>query len=134
MSRLDIFLAKKIINNELCYEITKDNFFSIILPEKNVKFNSNCIYYENTCFHINNRLPNSLYTIYNAYSTDINNNDPHKRIAHICASSRLARLYEPLGEDDDNTLSIKQLILLLNNINIKDPRIINTSNFIVNIK
>lgn len=107
MSRLDIYLAKKIINNELCYEITKDNFFSIMLPEKNVKYYSNCIYYENTCFHINNRFPNSLYTIHNAYSTDINNND-------------------------DNTLSIKQLILLLNNIG--DPRIINTSNFIVNIK
>lgn len=109
MSRLDIYLAKKIINNELYYEITKDNFFLIMLPEKNVKYYSNCIYYENTCFHINNSLPNSLYTIHNAYNTNINNND-------------------------DNTLSIKQLILLLNNINIKDPRIINTNNFIVNIK
>jgi hypothetical protein len=109
MSRLDIYFAKKIINNELSYEITKDNFFSITLPEKNVKYYSNCIYYENTCFHINNRLPNSLYTIHNAYNLNINN-------------------------DNDNTLSIKQLVLLLNNINIKDPRIINTSNFIVNIK
>ena len=109
MARLDIYLAKKIINNELSYEITKDNFFSITLPEKNVKYYSNCIYYENTCFHINNRLPNSLYTIHNAYNLNINN-------------------------DNDNTLSIKQLVLLLNNINIKDPRIINTSNFIVNIK
>ena len=109
MSRLDIYFAKKIINNELSYEITKDNFFSITLPEKNVKYYSNCIYYENTCFHINNSLPNSLYTIHNAYNLNINN-------------------------DNDNTLSIKQLVLLLNNINIKDPRIINTSNFIVNIK
>jgi len=109
MSRLDIYLAKKIINNELSYEITKDNFFSITLPEKNVKYYSNCIYYENTCFHINNRLPNSLYTIHNAYNLNINN-------------------------DNDNTLSIKQLVLLLNNINIKDPKIININNFIVNIK
>jgi hypothetical protein len=131
MARLDIYLAKKIINNELSYEITKDNFFSITLPEKNVKYYSNCIYYENTCFHINNSLPNSLYTIHNAYNLNINNNDPRKRIA--LASSRLARLYEPLGEDDDNTLSIKQLVLL-NNTNIEDPRIINTNNFIVNIK
>jgi hypothetical protein len=130
MARLDIYLAKKIINNELSYEITKDNFFSITLPEKNVKYYSNCIYFENTCFHINNRLANSLYTIHNAYNLNINNNDPHKRIA--LASSRRARLYEPLGEDDDNTLSIKQLVLLLNNI--EDARIINTSNFIVNIK
>jgi len=109
MSRLDIYLAKKIINNELSYEITKDNFFSITLPEKNVKYYCNCIYYENTCFHINNRLPNSLYTIHNAYNLNINN-------------------------DNDNTLSIKQLVLLLNNINIEDTKMMNTSNFIVNIK
>jgi hypothetical protein len=109
MARFDIYLAKKIINNVLCYEITKDNFFSITLPEKKVKYYSNCIYYENTCFHINNRLPNSLYTIHNAYNLNINNNN-------------------------DNTLSIKQLVLLLNNINIEDTKMMNTSNFIVNIK
>jgi hypothetical protein len=71
MARLDICLASKIINNELCYDVTKDGFFSITLPEKNVKYCSNCIYFENICFYIQNRakMPNSSYTIYNAYNT-----------------------------------------------------------------
>lgn len=108
MARLDICLASKIINNELCYDITKDGFFSIILPEKNVKYYSNCIYFENICFYIQNRLPNSLYTIYNAYNTTNNN-------------------------IEDNTLSIKQLVLLLKNTHPNSTEI-NTSSFIVIIK
>jgi hypothetical protein len=108
MARLDICLASKIINNELCYDVTKDGFFSITLPEKNVKYCSNCIYFENICFYIQNRakMPNSSYTIYNAYNTTNNN-------------------------IEDNTLSIKQLVLLLK---IYAATEINTSSFVVNIK
>jgi hypothetical protein len=112
MARLDICLASKIINNELFYDITKDGFFSITLPEKNVKYYSNCIYFEDICFYINNRakLPNSSYTIYNAYNTNTNN-------------------------IEDNTLTIKQLVLLLKNTHPnKNLTEINTSSFIVNIK
>jgi hypothetical protein len=108
MARLDICLASKIINNELFYNVTKDGFFSITLPEKNVKYCSNCIYFENICFYINNRakLPNSSYTIYNAYNTTNNN-------------------------IEDNTLTIKQLVLLLK---INAATEIITNSFIVNIK
>jgi hypothetical protein len=115
MARLDICLASKIINNELFYDVTKDGFFSITLPEKNVKCCSNCIYFENICFYINNRakLPNSSYTIYNAYNTTNNN-------------------------IEDNTLTIKQLVLLLKNTNpnknYNNMSELNTSSFIVNIK
>jgi hypothetical protein len=115
MARLDICLASKIINNELFYNVTKDGFFSITLPEKNVKYCSNCIYFENICFYINNRanLPNSSYTIYNAYNTTNNN-------------------------IEDNTLTIKQLVLLLKNTNpnknYNKLTELNTSSFIVNIK
>ena len=108
MARLDICLASKIINNELFYDVTKDGFFSITLPEKNVKYCSNCIYFENICFYINNRakMPNSSYTIYNAYNTTNNN-------------------------IEDNTLTIKQLVLLLK---IYTATELITSSFIVNIK
>lgn len=108
MVRLDICLASKIINNELFYDVTKDGFFSITLPEKNVKYCSNCIYFENICFYINNhaKLPNSSYTIYNAYNTTNNN-------------------------IEDNTLTIKQLVLLLK---INAATEIITNSFIVNIK
>jgi hypothetical protein len=112
MARLDICLASKIINNELFYDITKDGFFSITLHEKNVKYYSNCIYFEDICFYINNRakLPNSSYTAYNAYNTNNNN-------------------------IEDNTLTIKQLVLLLKNTHPnKNLTEINTSSFIVNIK
>ena len=118
MARLDIYLASKIINNELLYDVTKDGFLSITIPKENVKYYSNCIYFENICFYIQNRakMPNSLYTIYNAYNTNNNNNI------------------------EDNTLSIKQLVLLLQNTNNLTRDIIarmselNTSSFIVNIK
>jgi hypothetical protein len=106
MARLDIYLASKIINKELFYDVTKDGFFSITLPEKNVKYYSNCIYFEDICFYINNRLPNSSYTISNAYNTNNNN-------------------------IQDNTLTIKQLVLLLKNYAATE---INTNSFIVNIK
>ena len=115
MARLDIYLASKIINNELFYDVTKDGFFSITLSEKNVKYYSNCIYFEDICFYINNRakMPNSSYTIYNAYNTNNNKNI------------------------EDNTLTIKQLVLLLKNMNPNKNYAateINTNNFIVNIK
>lgn len=103
MARLDIYLASKIINKELFYDVTKDGFFSITLPEKNVKYSSNCIYFEDICFYIQNR---ARMTISNAYNTTNNN-------------------------IEDNTLTIKQLILLLKNTN---PTEINTSSFVVNIK
>jgi hypothetical protein len=108
MARLDIYLASKIINKELFYDITKDGFFSITLPEKNVKYCSNCIYFENICFYIQNRakMPNSSYTISNAYNTNNNN-------------------------IEDNTLTIKQLVLLLK---IYAATEINTSSFVINIK
>jgi hypothetical protein len=115
MARLDICLASKIINNELFYDVTEDGFFSITIPEKNVKYYSNCIYFENICFYIQNRakMPNSLYTIYNAYNTNTNN-------------------------IQDNTLSINQLVLLLKNTNpnkkYNNLVNVNTSSFIVNIK
>lgn len=109
MARLDIYLASKIINNELCYDVTKDGFFSITLPEKNVKYCSNCIYFEDICFYIQNRvkMPNSSYTISNAYNTNTNT------------------------KNEDETLTIKQLVLLLK---IYAATEINTSSFIVNIK
>jgi len=116
MARLDIYLASKIINNELCYDVTKDGFFSITLPEKNVKYSSNCIYFENICFYIQNRakMPNSSYTIYNAYNTTNNT------------------------KNEDETLTIKQLVLLLKNTNpnknYNNMSELNTSSFIVNIK
>jgi hypothetical protein len=107
MARLDICLASKIINKELFYDVTKDGFFSITLPEKNVKYCSNCIYFENICFYIQNRakMPNSSYTISNAYNTNTKN--------------------------EDETLTIKQLVLLLK---IYTATEINTNSFIVNIK
>jgi len=117
MARLDICLASKIINNELFYDITKDGFFLITLPEKNVKYCSDCIYFEDICFYINTRakMPNSSYIIYNAYNTNYGKRE------HL----------------EDNTLLIKQLVLLLKftnpnkNYAIKE---INTNSFIVNIK
>jgi hypothetical protein len=114
MARLDIYLASKLINNELFYDITKDGFFSITLPEKNVKYCSDCIYFEDICFYINNRvkIPNSSYTIYNAYNTNNNN-------------------------IQDNTLTIKQLVLLLKFTNPNKnyaTKEINTNSFIVNIR
>jgi hypothetical protein len=119
MARLDMYLVSKIIKNELLSDITKDGFLSINIPKDSVKYYSSYIYYENICFYINNRLSETLYTIYYAYNTSYNSDISLKQI-------------------EDNTLSIKQLVSLLKKIYPNEYNNslleLNTSSFIINIK
>jgi hypothetical protein len=119
MARLDMDLVSKIIKNELLSDITKEGFFYLIIPKNNLKYYSNYIYFENICFYINSTISESLYTIHNAYNINYDNNISLKEL-------------------DNNTLSIKQLVLLLkiiypNKYN-KNLLELNNSYFLIEIK
>lgn len=119
MARLDMSLVTKIVNNELFSDITKEGFLYLIIPKNNLKYHSNYMYFDNICFYIKSSILESSYTINNAYNINFDNNISLKQL-------------------EDKTLSIKQLVLLLQNIYPNKYRNnlieLNNSYFIIEIK